>query len=259
MSPTANRSFDDTEHENCYRATDQRRADPVHRRGHFVARRCDGAGENEHHDARRSECPEDRLPREELQKHSAAEKADHGPGTADACPYSDGLIAFGFRIGSSQLVAAAFHALIPPAPTPPAEGSLRDRLIALVQAQAEVIAEAPVTLTAMSWLTLGGDLERLPGAPHRSSRDSPEVQTLRERVAEQYAAPFEAILSSPQAVAELGDVDRTKAAALLLGPIALGKLSTLPDFDYREIAVSAVDGFLATHRKSTGLSATSSE
>ena len=149
----------------------------------------------------------------------------------------------------NDLLAAAFHALIPPAPTPPAEGSLRDRLIALVQAQAELIAEAPVTLTAMSWLTLGGDLERLPGAPHRGSPDSPEVRTLRERVAEQYAAPFEVILSSPQAVAELGDVDRTKAAALLLGPIALGKLSTLPDFDYREIAVAAVDGFLATHRK----------
>ena len=160
----------------------------------------------------------------------------------------------------NDLLAAAFHALIPPAPTPPAEGSLRDRLIALVQAQAELIAEAPVTLTAMSWLTLGGDLERLPGAPHRGSPDSPEVRTLRERVAEQYAAPFEAILSSPQAIAELGDVDRTKAAALLLGPIALGKLSTLPDFDYREIAVSAVDGFLATHRKkANGLSAASSE
>jgi AcrR family transcriptional regulator len=147
----------------------------------------------------------------------------------------------------NDLLAAAFHALIPPAPTPPAEGSLRDRLIALVQAQAELIAEAPVTLTAMSWLTLGGDLERLPGA--RRSPDSPEVSTLRERVAEQYAAPFDAILSSPQAVAELGEVDRTRAAALLLGPIALGKLSTLPDFDYRDIAVAAVDGFLATHRK----------
>ena len=97
----------------------------------------------------------------------------------------------------NDLLAAAFHALIPPAPTPPAEGSLRDRLIALVQAQAELIAEAPVTLTAMSWLTLGGDLERLPGAPHRGSPDSPEVRTLRERVAEQYAAPFEVILEQP--------------------------------------------------------------
>jgi hypothetical protein len=137
---------------------------------------------------------------------------------------------------------------------------LRDRLIALVQAQADLIAEAPGTLTAMSWLTLGGDLERLPGSPRRGSSESPEVQTLRERVAEQYAAPFEVILSSPQAIAELGEVDRTEAAALLLGPIALGKLSTLPDFDYRAVAVSAVDGFLATHRLTAkGFSAASNE
>jgi AcrR family transcriptional regulator len=160
----------------------------------------------------------------------------------------------------NDLLAAAFHALIPPAPTPPAEGSLRDRLIALVQAQAESIAEAPVTLTAMSWLTLGGGLERAPGAPHRKSTDSPEVSTLRERVAEQYAAPFEAILGSPQAVAELGHVDYTEAAALLLGPIAVGRLSTLPDFDYRKVTIAAVDGYLATHRrKPKRISAASSE
>jgi hypothetical protein len=40
----------------------------------------------------------------------------------------------------------------------------------------------------------------------------------------------------------------------------LGKLSTLPDFDYRDIAISAVDGFLASHRKDAkGLSAASNE
>jgi AcrR family transcriptional regulator len=160
----------------------------------------------------------------------------------------------------NDLLAAAFHALIPPAPTPPAEGSLRDRLIALVSAQAESIADAPVTLTAMSWLTLGGGLERAPGAPRRESSDSPELRTLRERVAEQYAAPFEAILGSAQAIAELGHVDYTEAAALLLGPIAVGRLSTLPDFDYRRIAIVAVDGYLATHRKKqNSLSATSNE
>jgi hypothetical protein len=81
--------------------------------------------------------------------------------------------------------------------------------------------------------------------------DSTEVQTLRQRVAEQYAAPFEAILRSPDAVAELGRVDRAEAAALLLGPIALAKLSTLPDVDYDRLAVLAVDGYLATHRIAT--------
>ena len=66
-------------------------------------------------------------------------------------------------------------------------------------------------------------------------------------MAELYAAPFEAVLGSPEAVAELGDVDRMQATALLLGPIVLGKLSTLPEFDYRAVARASVDGFLATH------------
>ncbi|MBU9763662.1 TetR/AcrR family transcriptional regulator [Mycobacterium sp. TNTM28] len=145
----------------------------------------------------------------------------------------------------NDLLAAAFRTLIPAAPTPPDEGTLRDRLVALVQAQADSIAEAPISVTAMSWLALGGDMEKLPWR----TDDSPEVRTLRERVAEQYAAPFEAIFAHPDAIAELGEVDRTQAAALLLGPIVLGKLSTLSEFDYSACVRAAVDGFLATHRR----------
>lgn len=145
----------------------------------------------------------------------------------------------------NDLLAAAFRALIPAAPAPPEEGTLRDRLIGLVQAQADSIAEAPISIIAMSWLALGGDLEKLPWR----TGDSTEVRTLRERVAEHYAVPFEAIFDSPDAVAELGEVDRTQAAALLLGPIVLGKLSTVPEFDYTSCVRDAVDGFLATHRR----------
>ncbi len=58
----------------------------------------------------------------------------------------------------NDLLAAAFRALIPAAPMPPEDGPLRDRLIALVQAQADSIAEAPISITAMSWLALGGDM-----------------------------------------------------------------------------------------------------
>lgn len=145
----------------------------------------------------------------------------------------------------NDLLAAAFRALIPTAPMPPEEGTLRDRLIALVQAQADSIAEAPISITAMSWLALGGDLEKLPWR----TGDSAEVRTLRERVAEQYAKPFEAIFDSPDALAQLGEVDRTQAAALLLGPIVLGKLSTVSEFDYASCVRAAVDGYLATHRR----------
>lgn len=126
---------------------------------------------------------------------------------------------------------------------PPADGSLRDRLLAVVLAQAEFIAEAPALVTAMSWLALGSDLQALP-EPERAPDTESAINTLRERIAQQYAAPFDAIFDSPEA-AELGEVDRSRAIALLIGPLALGRLSTLPDFDYRECARAAVDGFLS--------------
>jgi len=143
----------------------------------------------------------------------------------------------------NDLLAAAFNSLIPPSPTPPAEGSLRDRLIAVVLAQAEAVAQAPALLTAMSWLALGRDLDGLPEPQDSQAEDSAAITTLRERIAQQYAAPFDAIFDSPEA-AELGDVDRSRAIAMLIGPLVLGRLSTLPDFDYRECALAAVDGFL---------------
>jgi AcrR family transcriptional regulator len=149
----------------------------------------------------------------------------------------------------NDLLAAAFHSLIPPAPMPPADGSLRDRLTAVVQAWAESIAEAPATLSAMSWLALGGDLERLPGSRRTGSADSAEVRSLRERIAQQYTAPFDAIFDSPDAKSELKEVEVVQAVALMMGPIVLGKLSTFTGFDYRECANAAVDGFLATHRR----------
>jgi len=159
----------------------------------------------------------------------------------------------------NDLLAAAFQSLIPPAPMPLAEGSLRDRLVGLLQAQAELIAEAPGMLTAMSWLALGPDLEQVPEARHTHVADSAAITTLRERIAQQYAAPFDAIFDSPEA-AELGDIDRPRAIALLIGPLVVGRLSTLPDFDYRECARAAVDGFLYVQRmQNARVSATGTE
>jgi AcrR family transcriptional regulator len=146
----------------------------------------------------------------------------------------------------NDLLAAAFRGLIPPAPMPPEEGSLRHRLLTLALAQAESIAEAPATLTAMYWLALGRDLGQWPEAAG-TREDSAEIRKLRERIGQQYAAPFDAIFDSPQAVSELAEVDRTTAVSLLLGPVLLGRLSTVADFDYRECATAAVDGFLAVY------------
>jgi AcrR family transcriptional regulator len=147
----------------------------------------------------------------------------------------------------NDLLAAAFNSLIPPPPMPPGDGSLRERLIGLVLAQAETVAQAPALLTAMSWLSLGRDLEELPEPQHLGTCGG-AISTLRERIAQQYAAPFDAVFDSPEAAAELGEVDRSRAIALLIGPLVLGRLSTLPDFDYRECARAAVDGFLHVQR-----------
>ena len=42
---------------------------------------------------------------------------------------------------------------------------------------------------------------------------------------------------------------RAQAIAMLFGPVLLGKLSTLTEFDYRECAQASVDGFLAVYAK----------
>ncbi|WNG82996.1 helix-turn-helix domain-containing protein [Mycobacterium sp. ITM-2016-00316] len=150
----------------------------------------------------------------------------------------------------NDLLAAAFHALIPPAPLPPEGGTLRDRLIAALDGFADLIAEAPISLAATSWLALGGGLDPSWWGKGERDPESDAVRTLRERVAEQYAEPFDAIFDSPDGRAAFGAVDRMQAVALLAGPILLGKLSTLTDFDYRTVARMAVDGFLATHQTS---------
>lgn len=149
---------------------------------------------------------------------------------------------------ANDLVAAAFMSLIPPPPMPPESGTLRERLIAIVGEWATSIADVPTTLTAMAWLSLGPDMGAVPSA----GQGGAQVRSLRERIAEQYSAPFDAIFDSPEAVAELGPVDRATAFALLIGPLAFGRLSTLIDFDYRAVAVAAVDGFLAVSAASTG-------
>ncbi|AMO60124.1 transcriptional regulator [Mycolicibacterium phlei] len=158
---------------------------------------------------------------------------------------------------ANDLMAAAFTSLLSPAPMPPAEGSLRDRLVAVVHGWAETIAEASTVLTAMTWMASGPDVGSYPDA---RQGDSEEFNTLRARIVQLYSAPFDAILDSPQAAEELDEVDRIQTIALLIGPLILGKLSTVADFDYRACAEAAVDGFLATHaRRKGGITAPSSE
>ena len=72
-------------------------------------------------------------------------------------------------------------------------------------------------------------------------------------------SPFDAIFDSPAAAAEIDVPDRIQAIALLIGPLILGRLSTLADFDYHTCTEAAVDGFLATHARKKPISAASTE
>jgi AcrR family transcriptional regulator len=158
---------------------------------------------------------------------------------------------------ANDLMAAAFTSLLHPAPMPPAEGSLRDQLIAVVEGWAEIISEVPAMLTALTWLASGPDA----GAYSEVRQtDSDAVGSLRARIIQHYSVPFDAIFDSPQAVAEVDVTDRIQAIALLIGPLILGKLSTVANFDYRACVESAVDGFLVTHaKKKPSITAANSE
>lgn len=158
---------------------------------------------------------------------------------------------------ANDLMAAAFMSLLNPAPMPPAEGSLRDQLIAVVVGWAESIAEVPTMLTAMTWMASGPDVGTY-SEVQEPNLDA--VGTLRSRIIALYSAPFDAILDGPQAADELDEVDRLQTLSLLIGPLILGRLSTVADFDYRACAEAAVDGFLATHAKRpSGITSTNTE
>jgi hypothetical protein len=129
---------------------------------------------------------------------------------------------------------------------PPPEGGLREQLLVVVEGWIESIAEVPAMLTALTWLASGPDVGEYSEV---RQADSDSASTLRARIIQLYSVPFDAIFDSRQAAAEIEVPDRMQAIALLIGPLILGRLSTVADFDYRACAEAAVDGFLATHAK----------
>ncbi|GFG73424.1 TetR/AcrR family transcriptional regulator [Mycobacterium botniense] len=140
---------------------------------------------------------------------------------------------------TTHLLAAAFERLLPQVTPPPATGDLRQQLIDLVHRQAALIDEAPLHLTALAWLALG------PGGPD-SDRRKP-LAGLSKRVIDQYRQPFDTLLTSPKARAELGDIDITLAIIQLVGPIVFAKLTGMRALTSRD-RVHIVDGFLRAHR-----------
>jgi AcrR family transcriptional regulator len=147
---------------------------------------------------------------------------------------------------STQLLAATFERLLPQVTPPPSTGSLRDRLLELLSRQAALIEETPVYLTTLAWLALGpppsdGEIEDA----HDRQRS---ISALKVRVIDQYRKPFDQILDSPGARAELGDFEPTLALTQLVGPIVFARLTGLHTIDHQD-CVRIVDDFLAVHQR----------
>ncbi|MHA4855126.1 TetR/AcrR family transcriptional regulator [Rhodococcus sp. MSC1_016] len=153
---------------------------------------------------------------------------------------------------TTHLLAATFERLLPRVETPTGTGPVRERLIALLTTQADLIEQAPVQMTTLAWLAMGslGDDHT---DPDRRQPDPAAVTSLRARVIEQYRQPFDHILTSPDARAVLGELDTTFALIQLLGPIVFARLTGLRTIDHDDCA-RLVDNFLTTHR--TGTAAT---
>lgn len=139
---------------------------------------------------------------------------------------------------STELLAAAFERLIPQVDSVPDTGSVRDRLVELLVRKSAVIGQASTQLGLFAWLAMspatGGDT------------DSPAVRSLRERVIDLYRQPFDRLLASPEARAELGEPDPVLVVAQLLGPLLflwLTGLRPVTPADCERI----VDDFLAAH------------
>ncbi|MFC4604022.1 TetR/AcrR family transcriptional regulator [Rhodococcus kronopolitis] len=135
----------------------------------------------------------------------------------------------------TELLAAAFGRLVPPVAVVAEGGDLREQLVSLLTAQAKLIEEAPMQLTAMCWLGMGPGLG--------DNADRPELRSLRRHIAEQYRLPFDRILAGPAARELLGDMDPDLVLAQLVGPVVFTRLATLPPLG-PDACARIVDDFL---------------
>ncbi|UMB70029.1 TetR/AcrR family transcriptional regulator [Mycobacterium paraterrae] len=142
---------------------------------------------------------------------------------------------------SSHLLAATFERLLPQVVAPaPAEGTLREQLIELLNRQATLFDDAPLHVTVLAWLALG---------PTTTDQSAGEQASgaLRARVIDQYRQPFDALLHSGQARGELDDFDAGLVICQLVGPLAFARMTGFRTIS-RTDCTQIVDDFLLAHR-----------
>jgi len=141
--------------------------------------------------------------------------------------------------GTTDLLAAAFERLLPHADVPDAHGPIRDSLGRLVRAQAALIEQAPLQLTALAWLAM---------VPEEPGEQQNTLAPLRARVIAQYREPFDQVLQSAAAQKELDEFDPGVAITQLVGPLVFARLSGLRSMSGADCE-QLVDDFLAAHRR----------
>jgi AcrR family transcriptional regulator len=147
---------------------------------------------------------------------------------------------------SSHLLAATFERLLPQVTAPaPTSGTLREQLIELLSRQATLFNDAPLHVTTLAWLALG------PTGAKSDTDDRHASGALRARVIDEYRKPFDALLQSDQARAELDDLDLGLVLCQLLGPLAFAKITGFRTVIHDDCA-KIVDDMLAAHRRRGG-------
>jgi AcrR family transcriptional regulator len=141
--------------------------------------------------------------------------------------------------GTTDFLAAAFERLLPHADVPDAHGPIRDSLVRLVRAQAALIEQAPLQLTALAWLAM---------VPEEPGEQQNTLAPLRARVIAQYREPFDQVLQSAAAQKELDEFDPGVAITQLVGPLVFARLSGLRSMSGADCE-QLVDDFLAAHRR----------
>jgi hypothetical protein len=122
---------------------------------------------------------------------------------------------------------------------------LREQLIELLSRQATLFNDAPLHVTTLAWLALG------PTGARSDTDDGPASGALRARVVDQYRQPFDALLNSEHARAELDDFDRELALCQLVGPLAFARMTGFRTMTHDD-CVKIVDDMLNAHRRPDG-------
>jgi AcrR family transcriptional regulator len=144
---------------------------------------------------------------------------------------------------SSHLLAATFERLLPQVDAPtPTTGTLREQLIELLDRQAALFDDAPLHVTTLAWLALG------PTGVTGDTEDGYASGALRARVIDQYRKPFDALLYSEQARAELDDFDVELTLCQLIGPLAFARITGFHTMTHQD-CTTIVDNFLTAHRR----------